>query len=78
MSYRRLLNVVYAVLADARKESQEALDALDRQLAAKFDHELTPGERRREEARRMLEAKGAVNDQQGLMEVMARQGMRRG
>jgi ADP-ribose pyrophosphatase YjhB (NUDIX family) len=77
MSFRRLLNVVYAVLVEARKGDPDAKDALDRQLNAKFDYELAPEERRREEARRMAEASGAIRGQQDLMESMRRQALGR-
>jgi len=73
MSFRRLLNVVYAHLADARKTDPDAVEALNRQLREPFDYELTPEERKRAEARRIAEASGAIRGQQELLESMKRQ-----
>lgn len=56
MPLRSLLNLGYAVLTEGMEP--ERRDVLDRRLKEKFDHEMTPEELKREQARRMLEAKG--------------------
>jgi hypothetical protein len=75
MSVRRLLNTVYATLAELRKGDPDALEAMNRQLNEKFEYEMSDEERKRAEARRMAEASGAIRGQQELMDSMRRQAL---
>lgn len=56
MSLRSILNLGYAVLTEGMSPDERT--TLDRRLAEPFDWELTPAERKRAEARRMMEARG--------------------
>lgn len=79
MSFRRLLNIVYAMLAEQREREPERMDALDRQLNEMFDHELTPEERRRAMARRMMEnSASGLRGQGDLLAAMRKHGMAAG
>ena len=73
MPLRHLLNIGYAWLAEGRDAQQ--IEALDRQLAEPFDHELTPEERRRAEALRMVEARGGTQVQDTLLASMRQHGL---
>ncbi len=63
-----MLNVVYAHLADGL--DAEALAEFDRDLTIPYDWELSPFERRREEARRKARELGALQGQRNALESM--------
>jgi len=71
LSLRQLCNVTYAFLAEGL--DPDGRDTLNRRLEEKFDHEMTREERRRAEARRMLEAKGQFGKDEQLRASMGTQ-----
>jgi hypothetical protein len=70
MSLRSVLNLAYAVLTDDM--STEDRTVVDRRLQEPFDWELTAAERKKAEARRMLENKGQVGNPEDVMRYMTR------
>lgn len=74
MSLRRLCNVAYASLCEPL-ETQQQLDALDRRLAAPFDYELTPEQRKMEEAHRWHEERTPEQRGDGMLQQMRARGM---
>lgn len=66
MSLRRFLNLVYHMHAvDLDADGRKALDHM---LEAKWDHEMTRAEKKREEAFRRTLAKGGVQVQRDLVD----------
>lgn len=65
---RELLNISYADLTQGMSAFER--EAQDRQLAEPFEHELTPEQRKRAEARRILEARGQTGAPEGVMRYM--------
>lgn len=65
MSLRSFLNSVYHLYTDGLdKDGRSALDHL---LESKWEHEMTPAERKREEAFRLTLSKGGVKVQRDLV-----------
>jgi hypothetical protein len=84
MTVRRLLNIVYEVLLERRRELitdpvqfGQSVESLDRSLNDKFDNEMTDHERFIVEARKHAEASGAYWEQPGMVATMSRHGMRK-
>ncbi len=69
MSLRRFLNLVYHMYA--RGMDKDEKKALDHLLESKWQHEMTPGERKREEAFRLTLQKGGVQVQRDLVDRLS-------
>lgn len=75
MSLRRFLNFVYHMYSrDMDKDGRKALDHI---LEAKWDHEMTPAEKKRETAFRMTLQRGGVSVQRDLVDRFGQQPVKR-